>query len=129
MAVERYHIKIELIGGIGVLLAEIERIHSPITIERLTKKIPFSARGRFFIGGKDYFMIPVKIKKGNEKPKISVKKGNLVYEPSSDSLMICLKEGNTPRNLKVSLLGEITEGLEHFDKVKRSNGVKISFIK
>ena len=126
MAVERYKIKIELIG-IGDLSVEIERIYSPITTERLTKKIPFSARGRFFIGGKDYFMIPVGIKKGIEKPKDSVKKGALVYEPGSDSLMICLKEGKT--KMKVSLLGEITGGLEHFDKIKRSNGVKISFLK
>ncbi len=125
MAIETYKIKIELIR-IGDLFVEIERIYSPITTERLTKKIPFSARGRFFID-RDYFMIPVRIKKGMEKPKDSVHKGDLVYEPSSDSLMICLKEGKT--KMKVNFLGEITEGLEHFDKVKRSNGVKISFIK
>lgn len=126
MAVETYKIKIELIR-IGDLFVEIERIHSPITVERLTKKIPFSASGRFLIGGKDFFMIPIGIKKGIEKPKDSVHKGDLVYEPSSDSLMICLREGKT--RMKVSFLGQITGGMEHFDKVKRSNGVKISFIK
>ncbi|MHA1729080.1 MAG: cyclophilin-like fold protein [Promethearchaeota archaeon] len=126
MAHAIYIIRIELIG-IGYLTAEIERILSPITTERLIKKIPYSSSGRFFIGGKDFFTIPVGIKRGEEKAVKDVEKGDLVYDPSSDSLMICLKTGKS--RMKINRLGKITSGLEHFEKVQRSNGVKISMIK
>jgi len=126
MASEFYNIKLELIG-IGVVAGKIERILSPLTIQRFIRKIPMSALGRFFIGGKNYFMIPIGVKKGLEKPTDTVSKGNIVYEADSDSMMICLLDGKT--RMKVSKMGTIENGLELFSKIQRSNSVKISLFK
>lgn len=125
MVLEGYKIKIELVQ-IGVAEGELIRIHSPITIERLVKKLPLTGSGRFFIGSKTLFMIPVGIKKGAERPTNDVKKGDIVYEQSSDSIIICL--ANEKTRMKVSKIGRITKGLELFSKINRSNGVKISII-
>jgi len=123
MSSETYNINFELIG-IGNVQANIMRILSPLTIQRFISKIPMSALGRFFIGGRDYFMIPIGVKKGLEKQINSVSKGDIVYEADSDSLMVCLVDGTTKMN--VSKMGIITGGLELFEKIKRSNSVKIS---
>jgi hypothetical protein len=122
---EHYIIGIEIVG-IGKSTAKIERIYSPITTERLTKALPINALGRFFIGGRDFFMIPIGIKKGAEKPVYEVEKGDLVYEASSDSLMICLNSCKT--KTKVGRLGKIVSGLDLFEKIQRSNTIKLTLI-
>ncbi|MCP4762254.1 MAG: hypothetical protein GY870_10775 [archaeon] len=113
--------------GIGTLTAEIERLISPITAQRFINNIPIKAQGRYFIGGKDFFMIPIGIKKNIESPTDILEKGEIAYEASSDSLMICLNSGKTMMN--ISKMGKVTSGLDIFEKIGRNNGVKITQIK
>jgi len=122
---EQYTIAFEIVG-IGKATAKIDRILSPITTERLTKALPINALGRFFIGGRDFFMVPIGIKKGAEKPVNEAEKGDLLYEASSDSLMICLTSGKT--KMKVGRLGKVISGLDVFEKIQRSNTVKNTLV-
>ena len=94
MVLERYELEFEFLG-LDSCYGFLERIKSPLTIERISRKLTpsFRASGRFYFGGKDYFMIPVDIKKGLEHPIEEVEEGDLVYEPNSDSIFICLKAG------------------------------------
>ena len=121
MAIERYEIEIEFLG-LDSCFGYLERIKGPLTIERISRKIPFKASGRFYFGGKDYFMIPVGIKKGLEHhPTDEVEEGDLVYEPNSDSIFICLKAGKT--SMKVQPLGKVTENLDAAKKLQKYSPV------
>ena len=127
MVRETHIIKLELADA-GEIQAELTRILSPITISRLIKEIfenkQIITRGRFFIGGRKYFMISLNIKKGAEKAVNELSKGDVAYDPSSDSLMIALVDGKT--RMKVNKLGCVISGLEVLEKVQRGCGVKIT---
>ena len=122
MAIESYQIEIEFLG-LDSCYGSLERIKAPLTIERISRKIPFKASGRFYFGGKDYFMIPVGIQKGLEHPTEEVEEGDLVYEPNSDSIFICLKAGKM--SMKVTMLGKITENLDAAKKLQKYSPVHI----
>ena len=110
--------------GLDSCFGYLERIKAPLTIERISRKFPsFKASGRFYFGGKDYFMIPVGIKKGLERPTEEVEEGDLVYEPNSDSIFICLKPGKM--SMKVTKLGKITENLEAAKKLQKYSPVSV----
>lgn len=124
MALEPLEILIKLVDH-GFLIAKIDRVLSPITTERLTRKLMQSnllkTSGRYFVGGKKYFMIRVNIKKGTEKATNELSKGDIAYDPSSDSLLISLVDGKT--RMKVNKLGVITRGMDKFDSIERGCGV------
>ena len=120
MAIERYEIEIEFLG-LDSCLGNLERIKAPLTIERISRKIPFKASGRFYFGGKDYFMIPIGIKKGLEHPIDQVEEGDLVYEPNSDSILICLKPGKI--GMKVTKLGKVIENLAIVHQIQKYSPV------
>ena len=123
MAIEHYELIIEFIG-VDSCVGILERIKAPLTIERISRKIPFKASGRFYIGGRNYFMIPIGIKKGLEKnPTDEVDKGDLVYEPNSDSIFICMISGKT--GMKVTKIGKITENLSVLEKIQKYSPVSI----
>ena len=127
MAIERYEIEIEFLG-LDSCYGHLERVKAPLTIERISRKFPsFKASGRFYFGGKDYFMIPVGIKKGLEHATEEVEEGDLVYEPYSDSIFICLKSGKT--SMKVTPLGKITENLDAAKKLQKYSPVSIKLRK
>lgn len=128
MAVEFIGLNIELIG-IGVMKAEIKRMLSPITAERIQRMLidqkVITTSGRFLVGGKDYFSIRMNIKKGIEKPTDDVKRGEIVYDASTDSLLIVLKSGKT--KIKYSKMGQLKDGLELLEKIDRTINIKIQF--
>jgi hypothetical protein len=127
MAIERYEIEIEFLG-LDSCFGYLERIKAPLTIERISKKFPsFKASGRFYFGGKDYFMIPVDIKKGLEHATEEAEEGDLVYEPKSDSIFICLTSGKM--SMKVTKIGQITENLEVTKKLQKYSPVHVKIRK
>lgn len=129
MALEFIGLNIELVG-IGIMKAEIKRMLSPITTERIQRMLidqkVIITSGRFMIGGKDNFSIKINVKKGVEKPTDEVKRGEIVYDASTDSLLIALKSGKT--KIKYSKMGQIKEGLELLEKIDRTVNIKISLL-
>ena len=128
LAESNHHLIIELVDY-GRMLIDIRRVSSPITTEKLLTKFPMRSFGRYYAGsGKDYFVIQVDVKKGAEKPSHGpFEVGEVVYEPNSDAIMICLKEGET--KMVVSKLGKVIKGLGLFDKIERSCRTKMAFKK
>jgi hypothetical protein len=127
MAIERYEIEIEFLG-LDSCYGYLERVKAPLTIERISRKFPsFKASGRFYFGGKDYFMIPVGIQKALENPTEEAEEGDLVYEPNSDSIFICLKTGKM--SMKVTKIGKITENLDVAKKLQKYYPVKVNLRK
>jgi hypothetical protein len=129
MSVEIIAINIELVG-IGSIKAEIKRMLSPITTERIHRTLInekiITTSGRFLIGNKDYFTIKLNLKKGVEKPTDELKRGEMVYDAATDSLFIALKAGKT--KTKYSKLGEIKSGLELLEKAERTVSIKITLV-
>ena len=126
MAIETYELEFEFLG-LDSCYGYLERIKAPLTIERISRKLPIKASGRFYFGGRDYFMIPIGIKKGLERPTEDVEEGDLVYESNSDSIFICLKPGKM--SMKVTKLGKITENLDAAKKIQKYSPVSVKIRK
>ncbi|MFX1328631.1 MAG: cyclophilin-like fold protein [Promethearchaeota archaeon] len=104
-------IKIELFG-IGTLGATIIRHINPLTADALIDKLPFVLRGRFSFGSKKYWTLPgVEIFKGtNPKSTTNVKKGDIIYNPKTDELIIIIENIEMPN--KVNIIGKVNTNLE-----------------
>ena len=123
--IEKYDLEIEVIN-LGKIIIELERTKEPITIGRIIKKLPLNISGRFYFGGRDYFMIPIGIKKSVERKTSEVHKGEVLYDASSDSLVISLKDGESPFSL-ISI-GRVTKGIENFEKIAKRAPLNIKLM-
>ena len=105
-------IKIELFG-IGTLDGVIIRHIAPHSADALLNKMPIILRGRFSFGSKKYWTLPgIAIFKGldQRKSKKEVEKGDIVYDPKTDELIMVIENLEMPN--KVNKIGEITTNLE-----------------
>jgi len=118
-------IKITLFG-IGDIEGEIIRHLSPLTADALINKLPFVLRGRYSFGSKDYWTLPgVEIYKGtNPKSITSIEKGDILYNPKTDELIIAIEDIEMPN--KVNRIGKINANLELLLKVRNGLNTKIS---
>jgi len=79
--------KIEIVGSI-------DRIYAPLTADAIINKLPIILRGRFSFGSKRYWTLPsVGLRKGtNAKSTKQIEKGELVYNPKTDELIIVMED-------------------------------------
>ncbi|TFG22087.1 MAG: hypothetical protein EU533_04695 [Promethearchaeota archaeon] len=119
-------IKIELFG-IGSINAIIYRHLAPLSADAILDKMPFIIRGRFNFGQKDYWSLPgIEIYKGlNPKSTRSANKGDIVYNPKSDELIILLEDREMQN--KVNIIGKINENLNLF--LKARSGLNTKFVR
>jgi len=115
--------------GIGHIKGVINRHSAPFCADAVLKKMPFILRGRFNFNVKNYWSLPgVEIYKGlNSKSEKKGKKGDILYNPKSDELLILLEDFEMP--YKVSKIGIITENLDLFLKAKNGLNTKFSKIR
>jgi len=99
-------IKIEIFG-ITTLNGFIDRIYAPISADAILDKMPFVLRGRFSFGSKKYWTLPgLGLREGtNPKSIKDVEKGELVYNPKTDELIIIIENLEMPN--RVNLVGKI----------------------
>jgi len=119
-----FAIKID-ISGIGTMRGKIIRHLAPLSADAIISKIPFVLRGRFSFGSKNYWMLPgMQIFKGtNKKSSKSVEKGDIVYNPKTDELIIIIETIEMPN--KVNKVGEILTNLELLLQAKNGLNTKI----
>ncbi|MFX1498692.1 MAG: hypothetical protein ACFFBH_14305 [Promethearchaeota archaeon] len=119
-------IKIDLFG-IGSLEGNIDRYFAPLSADAILDKLPIILRGRFSFGSKKYWILPgVEIFKGmNPKSKKEVEKGDIIYNPKSDELILVLENSIMPN--KVNLIGKISSNLEII--LKANNGLNTKIFK
>ncbi|MFX1391291.1 MAG: hypothetical protein ACFE9Z_14595 [Promethearchaeota archaeon] len=117
-------INIELFG-IGTLEGNILRHVSPLTADAIINKLPLILRGRFSFGAKSYWTLPgVEIYKGtNSKSKPSIEKGDIVYNPKTDELIIAMEDIEMPN--KVNLIGKVEVNLEIIKNARNGLNTKI----
>ena len=119
-------IKIELFG-IGKINGVINRALAPLCADAVLNKMPFILRGRFNFSQKNYWSLPgVEIYKGlNSRAEKKGLKGDILYNPKSDELIILLEDFEMP--YKVSKIGIVTGDLSLF--LKARNGLNTKFSK
>jgi hypothetical protein len=104
-------VEIELIG-IGTMGGEIIRHITPLTADIIIEKLPLNRRGRFGFGAKNYWTLPgMGIHKGpNQKSLRDVEKGDIIYNPKTDELIILIENMQMPN--KVNKVGKVNSNLE-----------------
>ena len=82
------------IFGITTLNGYIDRIYAPLSADAILDKMPFVLRGRFSFGSKKYWILPsVGLRKGtNPKSTKEIEKGELVYNPKTDEIIIVIED-------------------------------------
>ena len=118
-------IKIELLG-FGVLEALIIRHLGPISADAILEKMPFVLRGRFSFGSKNYWMLlNVGIRKGpDSKATKSVEKGDIVYNPKADEIMIIIE--SLEMQNKINKIGKVTKNLDLLQNARNGLNCKLS---
>ncbi len=117
-------IKIVLFG-IGNIEGEIIRHLSPLTADAIINKLPIVLRGRYSFGSKNYWTLPgVEIYKGtNPKSIKNVEKGDILYNPKTDELIIAIEDIEMPN--KVNRVGKIKTNLELLLQARNGLNTKI----
>ncbi|MHA1914111.1 MAG: hypothetical protein ACW986_13710 [Promethearchaeota archaeon] len=112
--------------GIGQMKGIIIRHLSPLSADAILDKIPFTLRGRFCFGSKNYWTLPgLGIFKGtNPKSHKDVKKGDIVYNPKTDEIIFILEDIEMPS--KVNVVGKVNSDLELLLKARNGLNTKIS---
>ena len=118
-------IKIDLFG-IGTINGELLRYYAPLSTDAIISKLPIILRGRFSFGSKTYWTLPgIKIYKGrNPKSIKSVEKGDIIYNPKTDELIILLENAEMPN--KVNRIGKVSDNIEILLKARNGLNTKIS---
>lgn len=99
---------------------ELVRVLSPRTVESLAAALPISSSA-FLWKEEIYFETPVSV--GPEKPKASVKPGDIAYWPPGKAF--CIFYGSTQPYSPVNIVGRITGPLEPLRKVRQGEWVKV----
>jgi len=107
-----------VIEQLGEAEGELIRHLAPRTVEAITRKLPVEGRAALW-KEEVYFEIPVKM--GEEKAQPNVDKGTLAYWPMGSAL--CVFYGESQPYSPVNIVGQVTNNLELFAKVK--SGAKI----
>lgn len=118
-------IKIDLFG-IGILDAIIIRHLAPLSADAILDNLPIILRGRFSFGSKKYWTLPgVEIYKGsNPKSNREVEKGDIIYNPKTDELILIIE--NTLMPNKVNKIGKILSNLDLLLNAKNGLNTKIT---
>ena len=121
-------IKFDLFG-IGSVNANIIRHYAPLSADAILNKMPFVLKGRFSFGAKTYWTLPgLELYKGHNSKSIKiVEKGDIIYNPKTDELIILIESTEMPN--KVNRIGKVTENLELFLKARNGLGTKLSRVK
>jgi len=120
-------IRIEIFG-VGNVAGLIIRHLGPISADAILSKMPFVLRGRFAFGSKNYWTLPIGIRKGpDSKATRNVEKGEIVYNPKTDEMIIVLE--TIEMSNKVNKIGKIMANIELFQKATNGMNTKISISK
>ncbi len=117
MSVSRIPIKFT-IEGIGEAEGELIRHLAPRTVDAIAKRLPIEGRAALW---KEEVYFQISVKMGKEKAEPTVEKGTIAYWPMGNAL--CIFYGETQPYSPVNIVGQVTNNLELFERVK--SGTKI----
>jgi hypothetical protein len=108
------------VEGLGEAEGELVRFLAPRTVGMIIRKLPMEGRAALW-KEEVYFETPIKM--GEEKAKAAVEKGTIAFWPMGSA--ICVFYGESQPYSPVNILGEITENLEMFSRVKSGTKIKV----
>lgn len=108
------------VEGLGEAEGELVRFLAPRTVGMIVRKLPMEGRAALW-KEEVYFETPIKM--GEEKAKATVEKGTIAFWPMGSA--ICVFYGESQPYSPVNILGEITENLEVFSRVKSGTKIKV----
>ena len=114
-----YNIKF-ILPNIGEAEGELIRIKGPHLTEHINRELPINSRG---LKRENLFFIPVNFIYAIEKPTITAKRGDIVFEPKSKAIIILTEDRKF--DSKIAVIGSIVKNLKIFDKLTQSTGVRI----
>lgn len=119
MAVSKIPVKI-IVEGLEGSEGVLARILSPRTVDAIVRLLPLEGRAGVWQGGV-YFAVPLKM--GAEKPRETVKMGDLAYWPLGSAFCIFFEDmrPHTP----VNLIGQITGSIEVFRRVRSGMRIRV----
>ena len=105
--------------------ATLQRNLSPLTCEALVSSLPKTGLGWTARQGNGYYMIQINIKRGTEKHTKLLEKGDIVYCPREDSILLVFDDdADLPG--PVNKLGKINSDLEPIKNARRGINVTLS---
>ncbi|MCK5303786.1 MAG: hypothetical protein KAJ72_00945 [Candidatus Heimdallarchaeota archaeon] len=122
MTGELYKIKF-IFPNKGESEGELIRVKGPHLTEIFNRNLPLNSRA---LKRENLLFIPVTFYYAAEKPGISGKKGDIIFDPHSKAVVILLAD--TKFDLKVANIGSITKNMKLIEKIESSSGVRIESI-
>lgn len=119
---DRYNIKF-ILPGKGEAEGELIRFKGPHLTEIINRNLPITSRGLVRDG---MFVIPTNVLYTIEKPAISGRKGDIVYDSKAKAIIILFEEKRF--DSKMANIGTITKDLKIFTSLTMSSGVRIERI-
>lgn len=115
----KFHVPIEIvIEGVGAVRGELKRYLAPMTFDELVKRLPIYGVATI---KENIFQININVEmtRGAEKSATRINKGDILYWPVDNSLIIPLQSGvSRPQSVKIgiiqddlSLLSNINQGV------------------
>jgi hypothetical protein len=111
------------VEGLGEAKGELIRHLSPRTVDTISRILPIEGRAALW---KNEVYLEVPIRMGEEKPKNSVQKGALAYWPMGKAF--CIFHSDAQPYSSVNIIGQITENLEIFSKIKSGTKIRVERI-
>jgi len=112
------------VPGKGSLKGNLYKHLSPVTLTKIVREVPLVGRVNFY--EKDFAYILTNVVSGEEKSRKEFSRGQIAFMPSGSSICFFLKEMRSYKPM--NLLGEVTEGMEILESLKRGDSIEIQKI-
>jgi hypothetical protein len=115
---------IATIYGKGQIKAKVLKHLAPVTISKIQRAVPFGGNANFFERNFAYILTPVIA--GEEKSRKEFKRGSLTFMPAGSTLCFFLQDTRSYKPM--NLLGEVIEGLDLLNSLKRGDSIRVESI-
>jgi uncharacterized protein len=112
------------VPGKGSLKGNLYKHLSPVTLTKIVREVPLVGRVNFY--EKDFAYILTNVVSGEEKSRKEFSRGQIAFMPSGSSICFFLKDMRSYKPM--NLLGEVTEGMEILESLKRGDSIEIQKI-
>ncbi len=110
--------------GRGEIRAKVFKHLAPVTLTKIQQALPLSGHVNFF--EKNFAYVLTNVVAGEEKAKFDFKKGSVAFMPAGSTICFFLKD--TKSYKPMNLLGEIEQGFEIIETMRRGDSLLIESI-
>jgi len=112
------------VPGKGTFVGNLFKHLSPVTITKILRELPINGRVNFY--QRDFAYILTNVITGEEKSRKEFQKGQIAFLPSGSSICFFLQDIRSYKPMNP--LGEITQGMEILESLKRGDSIEIEKI-